>query len=151
MNIIKKIDQYNENYIYFCEPIKNNIMNESSFIRIIYSTPQFVLNGIYLLVILHDIICEKYYNKFKCIFNPNIHSELIDHIKKIEENIIMKMNLQYKTPQYKINEQLKNGIIKLFHEIPSNPNTSFLLKISGVWETQYSYGLTYKFIYVKNP
>ena len=69
MNIIKKIDQYNENYIYFCEPIKNNIMNESSFIRIIYSTPQFVLNGIYLLLILNDIICEKYYNKYKCSFN----------------------------------------------------------------------------------
>ena len=49
MNIVKTIDQYNENYIYFCEAIKNNIMNEGSFIRIIYSTPQFILNGIYLL------------------------------------------------------------------------------------------------------
>ena len=151
MNIAKRVDQYNDDYVYFCDPIKNNIMTDSNFIRILYSNKIMTLGGIYLIININDIICEKYYNKFKCIFNPNIHSELIDHIKKIEENIIMKMNLQYKTPQYKINEQLKNGIIKLFHEIPSNPNTSFLLKISGVWETQYSYGLTYKFIYVKNP
>ena len=28
MNIVKNIDQYNEDYVYFCDPIKNNIMNE---------------------------------------------------------------------------------------------------------------------------
>ena len=50
MNIVKTIDQYNENYVYFCDPIKNNIMNEGNFIRIIYSTPLFVLNGIYISV-----------------------------------------------------------------------------------------------------
>ena len=46
MNIVKTIDQYNEDYIYFCEPIKNNIMNDGYFIRIIYSSPLFVLNGV---------------------------------------------------------------------------------------------------------
>jgi len=50
MNIVKTIDQYNQDFVYFSEPIKNNIMNNGNFIRIIYSTPLFVLNGIYIAV-----------------------------------------------------------------------------------------------------
>ena len=29
MNIIKTIDQYNEKYVYFNEPIQNNIINNA--------------------------------------------------------------------------------------------------------------------------
>jgi hypothetical protein len=146
MNIIKKIDQYNENYIYFCEPIKNNIMNESSFIRIIYSTPQFVLNGIYLLVIFNDIICEKYYTKFRCIFTASLHKDIIDNLKIIEEDLLKKSEISHKIPQFKIYEQIKNGNIKIFNDVGNKSVCPFILKISGIWETQYNYGLTYKFI-----
>lgn len=146
MNIVKRIEQYDENNIYFCEPIKNNIMNEGSFIRIIYSTSKFVLNGIYLLILLNDIICEKYYNKYKCCFNVNAHIEVIDSLKIIEENILKKVDIKNKTPQLKIYEQLKSGNIKLFNDINVKTKCVFTLKISGIWETQTSFGLTYKFI-----
>jgi hypothetical protein len=46
----------------------------------------------------------------------------------------------------KINEQLKNGNLKIFTDIGNKSLCSFILKISGIWETQYNYGLTYKFI-----
>ena len=150
MNIVKRIDQYNENNIYFCEPIKNNIMNEGSFIRIIYSTPQFILNGIYLLIILNDVFCEKYYNKYKCCFNVNAHADILESLKKIEENILKKIDVKNKTPQYKIYEQLQSGNIKIFNDIHVKTNCVFTLKISGIWETQTSYGLTYKFIKIVN-
>jgi hypothetical protein len=45
----------------------------------------------------------------------------------------------------KIYEQLRNGNIKLFNEV-NKSFCSFILKISGIWETQFNYGLTYKFI-----
>ena len=38
MNLVKKIEQYNNDFIFFCEPIKNNVMNEGNFIRILYSS-----------------------------------------------------------------------------------------------------------------
>jgi hypothetical protein len=145
MNIIKRIDQYDENNIFFCDPIKNNIMHDGNFIRIIYSTNNFVLNGIYLLLNLNDIMCEKYYNKYKCVFNTTIHKDIIENIKTIEEQILKKYNIKNKTPQYKIYEQLKVGVIKLFNDIGSKQNGNFVLKIAGVWETTHSYGLTYKF------
>jgi len=145
MNIIKRIDQFDENNIFFCEPIKNNIMNDGNFIRIIYSTNNFVLNGIYLLLNLNDVLCEKYYNKYKCVFNTTVHKDIIENIKIIEEQILKKYNIKNKTPQYKIYEQLKIGIIKLFNDIGSKQNGNFILKIAGIWETVNSYGLTYKF------
>ena len=37
MNLVKSIQQYNDNNLFLCEPIKNNIMNEGIFIRILYN------------------------------------------------------------------------------------------------------------------
>jgi saccharopine dehydrogenase-like NADP-dependent oxidoreductase len=152
MNIVKRIDQYNNDYVYLCEPIKNNVMNEGNFIRILYSTSLFVMNGISLLVTLYDINIEKYYNKYKCTFNTIQHKELIDCLRNIEEGLLRKSNIKNKIPQYKINEQLKNGNIKLF--LDNNDkliNGNFMLKISGIWETESYYGLTYKFLKANNP
>ena len=146
MNIVKNIEQYDENCVIFCEPIKNNVMNEGTFIRILYSTPNFVLNGIYILITLHDILCEKYYTKYKCIFNAVTHHETIERLRIIEDELLKKINIAHKTPQNKIHEQLKNGHLKVFSELENNTTTSFIVKISGIWETQFNYGLTYKFI-----
>ena len=146
MNIVKTIDQYNENYVYFCEPIKNNIMNEGNFIRILYSTPLFVLNGIYVSVNIGHLAIEKYYNKFKCTVDTNQHKEIVDKLRVVEEGILKKVNINGKLPQHKIYEQLKNGNIKVFSETFEKINNTFLLKIAGIWETEHEYGLTYKFI-----
>lgn len=144
MNLVKSIEQYNHNKLVFCDPIKNNIMNDGVFIRILYSTDIMTLNGIYLLINLSDILCEKYYNKFKCSFNISNHKEIIENLKLIEEEILKKYKTN-KTPSYKIYEQLKSGYIKIYSDVGNKPNTSFILKISGIWETQNNYGVTYKF------
>ena len=146
MNLVKTTDQYDDKGIFFCDPIKNNIMTEGTFIRILYSTENLLLNGVYLLVTINDFICEKYYNKYRCVFNPTMHKELIQVLKEIEENILKKIHLNNKTPQTKIYEQLKNGNVKIFNEVGNRTSGTFILKISGIWETQFSYGLTYKFI-----
>jgi hypothetical protein len=147
MNIVKTIEQYDDDNIYFCEAIKNNIMNDGFFIRILYSTHQFVMNGIYLYINLNDVSIEKFYNKYKCNFNINLNKELINNLKVIEENVLKKIIINNKIPQYKIYEQIKNGHIKVFCENNNIKfNTQFILKISGIWETTTNYGLTYKFI-----
>ena len=145
MNLVKTINQYDEKSIFFCEPIKNNIMNDGNFIRILYSTHNIVLNGVYLLVDLHDIVCEKYFNKYKCSFNILNHKDIIDNLKIIEEEILKKYKT-HKPPSHKIYEQIKCGYIKIFSDVGNNTSGSFILKISGIWETQLNYGLTYKFI-----
>jgi len=150
MNIVKTLDQFHEDYIYFCEPIKNNIMNEGVFIRILYSNELFILNGIYFCLYLQNITVDKYYNKYKCSFDVNIHYEMIEKIKHIEEAILKKTNIMHKNPQHKLYDQIKNGNIKIFSENIDVIQNTFILKISGVWETQYEYGITYKFSNVVN-
>jgi hypothetical protein len=121
-------------------------MNDGNFIRIIYSTHNLTLNGIYLLLTLNDISCEKYYTKYRCNFNVLNHKDIIDNLKIIEEDLLKKCEIKDKIPQFKINEQLKNGNLKVFTDIGNKSLCTFILKISGIWETQYNYGLTYKFI-----
>ena len=146
MNIVKKIEQYDENNIFFCDPIKNNVMIEGNFIRILYSTNCVTFNGIYLLITLNDITCEKYYTKYRCNFSVTLHKDIINNIKNIEENLLKKHEISNKIPQHKIYEQLKNGNFKIFNNIDNIHVCSFILKISGIWETTNNYGLTYKFI-----
>ena len=158
MNLVKNIDQYEEECVYFGDPIKNNVMSDGFFIRIIYSTPTFILNGINLYIILNDINLEKYYNKYKCFFNNNMiqHKKNLENIQKIEENLLKKINIHNKIKNYKIYDQLKSGNIKFFFENNNNEINNinninyFLLKISGIWETETHYGLTYKFVKLKS-
>ena len=149
MILVKNIDQYNENYVYFCDPIKNNIMNEGTFSRIIYSTPRLSINGIFINILLNDICIEKYYNKLKCTYNIFSNQQLFEDIKIIETALLKKINIP-KIPQFKIYDQLRSGCIKIFNENSIISNYNFLLKISGVWESDMHYGLTFKFITLTN-
>jgi len=148
MFLVKKIDQFNDNYIFFCEAIKNNIMQDGIFVRILYSTPSIIFNGIYLEINLNETYFEKYYNKYKCIYNINIYynKELIEKIKNIEENILKKIIRPNKIPNFKIYDHIKNGNIKIFCDVIPKNNSILILKISGIWETSTNYGLTYKFM-----
>lgn len=148
MNIVKKIEQYNEDHVYFLEPIKNNIMNNGQFIRIIYSTPLFTLNGIYISLFINNTSIDKYYNKYKCSFDTNQYRELIENIRIFEEGLIKKIGIVGKSPQFKIYEQFKNGNIKVFSDTSDKIGNHFLLKIAGLWETANEYGLTYKFLII---
>ena len=100
---------------------------------------------LYLLIPMQHIQCEKYFNKYKCIFPVDLHEEIIQSIKGMEEQLLKKYSTT-KIPYCKIYEQLKSGYIKLMEDIGSQPLCDFILKISGIWETQHHYGLTYKFI-----
>ena len=123
-----------------------NIINNSNFIRIIYSNSDITFNGIYLLINFKNISCEKYFNKYKINFCLTNNKELLDNIKKLEENILNKYNSN-KIHSYKIIELLRNGIIKV-PKLINNSECSFMLKISGLWESEFNYGLAYKLILV---
>ncbi len=146
MNIALNINQFHSNNIYFCDPIKNNVVSDGLFIRIIYSNDYFVTNGINLFVQLQDLSIEKFYNKYKCSFNLFNNRKIIENIQQIEENILKNINIKNKIIQKTLTEQLRIGNIKIFSEnIDMTNNYLFVLKISGIWETDTHIGLTFKF------
>lgn len=146
MIITTNIDQFNPNHIYIYNPVKNNIMEDSKFIRIIYSNVNLILNGVYIdFEFSNDVSCENYFNKFKYSFDVNSNKSLINKIRTIEQLIISKISIN-KNPKYQIYEQLNMGNLKLFTPASNKNSKHFILKISGYWETDTKYGLTYKFI-----
>jgi hypothetical protein len=147
MNLTIAPNQFKDFNIYFCESVKNNIMLDGNFIRILYSSNKITLNCIYISFNLNDITCGKYFNKYKLNFNKltTKNEENIKMLKLIEFYILNKFGLKtQKLPQYKIAEQLDQYYIKLYNQY-NNDNIQLMLKISGIWENQKHYGLTYKF------
>ena len=132
-------------YIYFNEPIQNNIINESRYIRILYSTPIIVFNGIHVLINLNIDNIERQYNKNILYYNIEKNIEAINGIKKIEKIILKKYN-SIKIPSYNLSELIDSGVIRLFTDFNEKKKvTNIILKISGLWENDETYGVTYKF------
>ena len=135
-------------YIYFNEPIQNNIINESRYIRILYSTPIIVFNGIHVLINLSIDNIERQYNKNILYYNIEKNIEAVSGIKKIEKIILKKYN-SIKIPSYNLSELIDGGVIRLFTDFNEKKKvTNIILKISGLWENDETYGVTYKFFSV---
>ena len=82
----------------------------------------------------------------------NNHKDVIEGVKTIEDNLLKKINVKNKFAQNKIYDQLKNGNIKIFSDVNQKTYVNtFLLKISGIWETETQYGVTYKFSKINHP
>ena len=148
MNISLNKEDFSIDNVYFYEPIKNSIIENSSFIRLIYSNELMAINGIYIKIDFDNVTKTNDFSKQKITININDNSKIINYIKSIESEILQKINIKRKRKIYKINEQLMTGYIK--HLIDNKYANCFILKISGIWESENEYGLTFKFIEINH-
>jgi len=150
MNIVIDIDEFNKDHIFLQEPVKNNIIDDSKFIRLIYSNNIFAVNTVYIIFNLHISQIENYFNKHKFVFNVKQNTKPINQLKSIEESILDKIFINNKKPVFRLYEQLNSGNIKLFKDSlklhKTYSDNEFIIKISGIWENEYEYGITYKFV-----
>lgn len=126
MNITISPDNIKKNNIYFHDRIKNTIINNGYFIRILYTDKYIISNGIQIKLpvnISKDEI-EKLCNIEKTILN--LYNNNIKHYLKFQENINYNLSK---------NNQL------------SNPYNYIILKISGIWENNSGIGITSKILY----
>ena len=144
MNLVLDINNFVFNYIYFNESVKNTVMDDCSFIRIIYSNEDLILNGIYIKIDINK-------DSAKNILNSNVNSINIKFIENLEKNILNKYNSNKIHTKIHSNK-LKDQFLYLINKINNSSHTdiSYILKISGIWETQSLIGLTFKFIYIHN-
>jgi hypothetical protein len=168
MNIILSDSQFNIENLYFMEPVVNTIMDNSMFIKILYSNKFVTLNGLYLTMAINITNNELYFKKIKYTYDvTTIHNNtILNKIYNIESSILDKyISSKPKSKKHIIYDTLKTGIIKIFPNQPNihnhstnlpntitTPNQSinqklldgFILKISGIWENETEYGVTYK-------
>ena len=148
MNVVLREDQYNIANIYFSEAIQNIIMENSSFIKLIYSNHNIMMTGLFLLVGLKNTTKELYFKKIKITYDINANISTLIRLYEIETEILDKYNSNKKQKKI-VYETLSCGSVKIF---PNNDedivrgNNSFILKISGIWENETEYGLTYKLL-----
>ncbi len=148
MFIVQNINDIDDHNIYFSESIKNTVLLNGKFHRIIYSTSLYILNTIILNINLHKVTIEQTFNKYKCIYPIDTNISYIKKLEYLEKKILNKINTK-KTHVYNMTMQMNSGIIKLFTNTNEIKNKlEVVLKISGIWETEKEIGITYKFMLV---
>lgn len=132
MNIAITAKDLSIDDVFFLDPIKNIIINNSKFIRIIYSNNLLTLNGIYLICNID--------NK-----DNNNNKGLLLYIQKLEDNILNKFSKE-KIKNYKIRDYFNNIFINTDYSKCQETYTKYILKISGIWDASNNIGLTFKFL-----
>ena len=152
-NLIIDVNNFNEKYVYFNEPVKNTIIANSTFRRILYSNEFMTLNNLQFLINIRNIKMVKFYQKYKCFINndDNNIKNLITRLVNIENILLEKINSTSKIPKYSLLEQVRLGFIKCCHDEnqkinDNNTTINIHFKISGLWESETEYGVTYKII-----
>lgn len=143
MSLLLSTNNYNINDVIFLEPTRNKIIKHSYFIKILYSNWLFTMNGLYLHIPIEYEKCMQIgNNKFKYLFNYLKNKSSIDNLYALEQKLLDKINIK-KMRRFLCYEQLKNNYIITNK---NKKSSEFVIKISGIWETQDAYGLSFKFI-----
>ena len=156
MNIYFDIDDIDIDNIFFFKPANNNIIENALFHRTIYSNKLLTLNAVFIKINIDIKNIEKFYTKYKFTFDINKNIDIINKIINIENNILDKFlvnneHLKNKEQTHELHNLLHKQNFKLYtNNIDNHLKNEFILKISGFWETQKRYGLTYKFIDIVN-
>lgn len=121
----------------------NYIKNTDYFIKLYYHTHFFSMYGISILIPFTNIIKSSFLNYSKISFNVSVNNELLKTIINIEINILKNIDKQKK---YLLSNEIKQGSVKTNNNIKHK--NKLVLKIIGIWETDYSCGLKYKFMLI---
>lgn len=154
MNILINYNTYDANNVFFSEAIKNTIIDNSVFRRLVYTPDNYSLNSLHFMISIQNAVIKKYYNKYKCYINhTTLNQAEIIKMLDIEKSILSRVDIKNKKPIFQIADLLNQKHIKLFSNYSLNDNYEnfrVVLKISGIWETGDTYGLTFKFIDINN-
>lgn len=139
---------YDSNNIYIMDGVNNNVIENGSFHRLIYSNSIMTLNALIFKYTFSKVTLIKNFNKYKFIYqDEHTNNTNINEIKNVELEIIDKFNLNPKK-KYCIIDSFSNDNIKLYSEKELDSNYEQLdiyLKLSGIWVNDNEYGLTFKF------
>jgi len=153
--ICEPLENINYEAIILNEAVKNSVIQYNNFYKLIYSTHILVLSSIFSIFELTNCVIENDSINFN---KNNTNFEIFNKLIALEEYLLKLLNSN-KTKVYKFKEIYDNKTFRFVYnetnEILDNnvntittKNTHVVLKISGLWESKESIGLTFKFIFV---
>jgi len=137
----------NIRYLY---PKKNTVMN-GEFTKILFSKDSVTMNGLYLHL---PITVEKKRTTNNEVFiryitNTTTNMMVMRDLKSLENALMSHYQSYTKRPkqiEYILDRQLSTNQIRVYHNNNSKytNSTNYVIKISGIWETDCKIGMTYK-------
>jgi len=160
MNIVLNINNILENNnldrqkIFFLDKKRNMIM-DGEFSKIVFSDEMISLNGLFLDCSLYTQPIDKFQKKNMIWFQP-YHVNNLNTIQSfcVLEREILEYYKDYtaskKIPSFILHNQLYSGNARInknqsHGEIFNQLDAKYIIKISGVWESEDRFGVTYKF------
>jgi len=160
MNIVLNVNDILDNHnldrekLFFLDKKRNMIM-DGEFTKIVFSDELITLNGLFLECPLYTQPIDKFQKKNMIWFQP-YHIQNLSIIQNfcILEREILEYYKNYteskKTPSYILHNQLYSGNARINKnksnlEQCNSVDTKYIIKISGVWESEDKIGVTYKF------
>lgn len=147
MNIIFNHNDFDISKVYFITPIKNRLLSNSSFYKLFYTPPLFILNTLYIKLDLKPLFTKQLDSKICVSFNVDKNKTMVGKVRDIEIMILNRLPL-HKIKTLNCSNQLLKGCLYV-NNVYKNVTkvNSLYVKISGIWESEKEYGLSYKFSY----
>lgn len=154
--ICENLEDLNYEYIIINEPIKNSAVQYNYFYKLLYSTPIVSLTSIFIIFELNNLYFDNDKIKFdKTTLNNSVFNKLIE----LEEHVLnlvrdskiklFKLKELYENQYFKYSLSDDNENLNNYNHLNDiYNNKTFIIKISGIWESKESIGLTFKFIKV---
>ena len=139
MNLYHNIDDVDCNKIFFYKPVINKIIHYNYFYKLIYDINIFTLNTLIINIEIDHYDITEENGKFRV--QVKINQQFIEKIKLLEETILKNITKkQIALSCYKF--LIFNKSLYIFDKYPEK--VKLALRISGLWETETTIGLTTK-------
>lgn len=145
MEYIIDHDKINEHNLIFKMPIKNQNAKYNNFYKILFSNKYITLKYILIKLNFTSVVVQQEFQRYKVSVNKT--DDFIKNVENVEKRILGSIN----------NTLNKNIVYNMINDINSKPYLysfvhtpnldRFYIKISGIWESDTSIGLVYKFYY----
>jgi len=144
MNLYHNIDDIDYKKIYFYKPVINKIIHYNYFYKLMYDINIFTLNTLIINIDIDSYDVTEENGKFRV--HVKINHQFIEKMKNLEESILKNIiKKQFVLSCYKF--LLFNKSNYTFDKYPES--VKLAIRISGLWETETTIGLTTK-IYVND-
>lgn len=151
MNIVLNHNDFNIENINLLKK-RNNTVIEGTFTKFTYSNENLTMNGIYLQLILYNMVLNLDDRIVSLTYQPydKQNLEYIQYITNVEMDILRyynNLNASNKKMVGILTNKLYSGNIRSKLSKSSKINNILTIKISGIWETANEIGLAVKIIH----
>jgi|UniRef100_A0A6C0IMS7 hypothetical protein len=151
MNIVLSLNQISSLNIGLLESKTNIIMSNGQFTKINFVDANFTMNGLYINFPLSSYTTEvvQHRKNMKFVYSSSANIQSSNDLALLEQRLLdFYSNNKQRDYRKKLllKQQIESGFMKIYKETHSHLDSGsmYIIKISGIWESNGEIGITYK-------